>query len=135
MTMYEITLGNWGSSCRLLMESASELFGLFYIMWSCCFCFAVTRVTTAVFIAETNLVVAADDQITLVKASRTRDTLIKRFKTVFDELDISGDGFVCLKEFRKMIRDDRMKLWLSALELDVVDADLVFGLIDDGQGL
>ena len=52
------------------MDNIDEWYGLFFIVYQCCFIFAVIRVIQAVFIAETNRVVASDDEIAIRKKQK-----------------------------------------------------------------
>merc|ERR1711874_516743 len=61
---------------------------------------------------------------------KTRETLL----AFFAQVDQSGDGCINLEEFRNLAEDPRMKAWISAMDMDVSDAERVFTLMDDGDG-
>eukprot|EP00404_Azadinium_spinosum_P026029 CAMPEP_0180672918 /NCGR_PEP_ID=MMETSP1037_2-20121125/65406_1 /TAXON_ID=632150 /ORGANISM="Azadinium spinosum, Strain 3D9" /LENGTH=240 /DNA_ID=CAMNT_0022702129 /DNA_START=61 /DNA_END=780 /DNA_ORIENTATION=- len=52
---------------------------------------------------------------------------------LFSEADESGDGFLSREEFQEVLSDTRVKAWLSAMELEVRDAEVLFDLVDDGD--
>merc|ERR1719277_2065446 len=66
VSMFEITLANWGPQAWLLINNVSELWGFFFIFWRCCFGFAVIQVIASVFIQQT-FQVANRDEIIMIK--------------------------------------------------------------------
>merc|ERR1719401_2100448 len=52
----------------------------------------------------------------------------------FMAADTSGDGVLTLEEFEAMVEDDRIKTYLSSLELDVSQCRHLFAMLDDGDG-
>merc|ERR1712007_117014 len=57
-----------------------------------------------------------------------------KMRHLVEQADTSGDGLVSQEEFENVFRDQSMKLWLSAQEIDVGDIALIFDLIDNGDG-
>mmetsp|Transcript_91499 Transcript_91499/g.127057 ORF Transcript_91499/g.127057 Transcript_91499/m.127057 type:complete len:116 (+) Transcript_91499:2-349(+) len=55
-------------------------------------------------------------------------------KTLFEAADESGDGVIDLDEFRKIFELEEIRTWLSAQDLPVSNPDLLFRLLDDGDG-
>eukprot|EP00747_Dinoflagellata_sp_TGD_P154014 gnl/TRDRNA2_/TRDRNA2_177455_c0_seq11.p1 gnl/TRDRNA2_/TRDRNA2_177455_c0~~gnl/TRDRNA2_/TRDRNA2_177455_c0_seq11.p1 ORF type:complete len:708 (-),score=109.20 gnl/TRDRNA2_/TRDRNA2_177455_c0_seq11:158-2281(-) len=133
LTMFEITLVNWSVSCRLLINNVSEWFLLFYIIYCCMFCFALVRVITAVFVAETSRVALADDEMAMMKKQRMKEEVGEKLRDIFHELDDSGDGLVSWDEFQTLLSDSVMKTLLSTLDLDANDVATLFELLDDGD--
>jgi len=134
LTMSEITLANWIVSCRVLVDNVGEQYAMFYLVYRCVFCFAVLRVITAVFIAETQRVVASDDEIAILKREQARDVYIGKIRDIFKELDDSGDGLVNKEEFDQLMTDPVIRDWLSTMDLEVTELETVFKLLDDGDG-
>jgi len=133
LTMFEIVLGNWVTTCRLLYIEVSEWYGLFYVMYRCCFMFGVIKVITAVFIAETSRHVASDDELALAKKHRQKQQYCGKLKDVFRELDDSGDGMLSWEELDRLMTDDLLKSLLTTLEIDTHDLRYVFEVLDDGD--
>lgn len=134
VTMFEITLSNWTPSCRVLMNQVSEWFGLFYVLYNCCFIFAAIRVIQAVFIAETNRVVAADDQINIRRKQKEAQVYLDKLNMMFEELDSSGDGFLQRNELQELVDDRLLKTLMSTLGVNVHDLELLYKLLDNGCG-
>jgi len=129
VTMFEITLWNWAVTCRFFYEQVNAWFGAFYILYRCCFLFAVMNVITAVFIAETNRVAASDDELAITKKQRQKEAYCSKLKDVFTELDVSHDGYVSREEFAPLVRDELMTTWLATLEIDTLDLTHVFHML------
>lgn len=134
LTMFEITLANWVPSCRLLSNKVSEWYGLVFIFYRCMFCFAVLRVITAVFISETNRVAASDDRVAMNKKREHKRVYLSKLEELFIELDDNLDKVVTWDEFYNMFEDDVLKQFLASLEIDVSDLELLFRMLDDGDG-
>jgi len=80
LTMFEIILGNWVVSCRILVEGVSEWYAVFYICYRCSFMFAVMKVITAVFINETSRVAASDQGLSILKKQKEKEALCRKIK-------------------------------------------------------
>jgi len=136
VTMFEITIGNWVPSCRFFMDHVTEWFGMFYILYTCCLCFAVVRVITAVFITETSRVISNDDALAVRQKENEKRAYLYRLKSMFVELDTSGDGFIDYAEFDAAFNNESsvMKTWLAALGVDAYELEHLFNLLDNGEG-
>jgi hypothetical protein len=134
LTMFEITLGNWMPPARALVENVNEYYFLFFVAHKLLIGFSVVSVITGVFIQETFKVSNEDDRIMMLHKHRAVETHMKKVKMLFNHLDEDGDGLVSLEEFRSILEDPPVKMWLAAMELNVNDIDTVFSLLDDGDG-
>jgi len=135
LTMFEITLGNYMPPCRALVENVSEWYLIFSLTHKLIIGFSVVAVITGVFIQETFKVATTDDRIMLMQRERAARTHTRKMKQLFQSADASGDGALDLAEFKAVMGMPGVQTWLSAMELDVRDADSLFQLIDDdGDG-
>jgi len=134
LTMFEITQANWVPTCRLLFEDVHEMFAVFYILYRCMFWFSVLRVLTAVFITETNRVVAHDGDLTLLKKRRDRHLLAKSLGHLFQTIDMNGDGTFTRQELEQLMHDPKLLAVASAHDFDKWDLMKIFWLLDDGTG-
>jgi len=126
LTMFEITLANWVPSCRTLVEYVGEYYMIFYIVYRCMFCFAVLKVIAAVFITETNRVLASDDELTILKSRRERTQYTRKLRNVFNEMDLDGDGMLDFEELKALLADEYMVSWLATLGFEGHDFQKVF---------
>jgi len=135
LTMFEITFANWVPVCRLLVDNVAEVYGLFFVVYRCMFCFAVIKVIAAVFISETNRIVASDDHLAVVKSQRAREDFTRKLKTMFRMLDESGDGQLSWGEFQHLVSDEVTKSWANAMEIDTRELEELFAFLDTGNGM
>lgn len=135
ITMCELTLGNWAPPSRLLMSRVGEAWGLFIIAYRCIFCFAIVNISAAVFITETNRAAAGDDEVAMMRKKKAKEVSDRKILEVFYEIDTSGDGAVNWDEFQEALANPVMRQYLSTLDLDVVDLESLFKLLDDGDGM
>jgi len=133
LTMFEIIQGNWVVSCRLLYVEVSEWYAPFYIWFRCCMMFGVIKVISAVFIAETNRNANSDDELALAKKNRQKDEYAAKLRSVFSELDDTGDGVLSWEELDRLLNDDWLKSLLSTLEIDTHELQYVFQALDNGD--
>eukprot|EP00747_Dinoflagellata_sp_TGD_P113872 gnl/TRDRNA2_/TRDRNA2_171808_c8_seq6.p1 gnl/TRDRNA2_/TRDRNA2_171808_c8~~gnl/TRDRNA2_/TRDRNA2_171808_c8_seq6.p1 ORF type:complete len:632 (-),score=119.62 gnl/TRDRNA2_/TRDRNA2_171808_c8_seq6:98-1993(-) len=134
VSMFEVTMGNWGPVTRLLYVDVSEWYGVVFVVFRCCLMFATLKVITAVFIAETVRAAASDDEVVGMKKQRQADAYVFRMRKIFSQLDTSGDGSLTRKEFEPLLNDERIQLVLHTLEIDTHDLDPLFEILDNGDG-
>merc|ERR1719422_723210 len=94
VSMFEITLANWGPQCWLLMNEVNEGWGFFFIVWRCCFGFAVIQVITSVFIQHTFKVANRDQDIMIQEKEKASHAYLKHLDNLFANMDESGDGTI-----------------------------------------
>merc|ERR1719330_700964 len=134
VSMFEITLANWGPQCWQLMNHVHDSWGFFFIVWRCCFGFAVIQVITSVFIQHTFKVASRDEEIMIKEKEKASSTYLKHLDTLFTDLDESGDGKITHDEFDQVMVEPRFKHFFAALEIDVSDVPRVFKMLDNGDG-
>ena len=49
------------------------------------------------------------------------------------QVDTSGDGFIDIKEFERLLEHPRLQLWLHQLEIETMDLVGLFNMLDDGD--
>jgi hypothetical protein len=134
LSMFEVTMGNWVPICRLLMEHVSEWLALAFLIYRCVVGFAVLNVIRGVFLHETFKVAQSDDEIMIMQRERAVRKHTQNMELFFEEADTDGDGAIRLEEFKEMVADRRVQMWLSAMEIEVRDVEMTFDLLDDGDG-
>lgn len=135
VSMFEITFANWGPPCWLLMNEVNEWWGMFFILWRCCFGFAVIQVITAVFIQHTFKVAGQDEDTMIKEKERSTQQFMQHLEHLFEALDESGDGLISKEEFDRAVSEPRVKHWCAALELEMSNVERVFAVLDDGDGM
>lgn len=134
LTMFEVLFANWVPSCRILVESMSEWFSLAFILYRCLVGFAVLNVVNAVFIQQTMKVAQSDAEHIINEKQKAAQAQAASLQRLFEELDSSGDGLLTWDEFSVVMTDPRMAALVASMEVDAHDLELLFKLLDDGDG-
>jgi len=134
-SMFELTLANWPTVCRVLAENVTEWFMLFCVIHKLTIGFAVLGIINGALMQETFKVASTDDTIMVRQKRRAARVHADKMGRLFNEADENGNGMVTLEEFRTVIKDSIVETWLASMDLDMRDSDTLFMLIDeDGDG-
>eukprot|EP00929_Paragymnodinium_shiwhaense_P055256 TRINITY_DN27696_c0_g1_i2.p1 TRINITY_DN27696_c0_g1~~TRINITY_DN27696_c0_g1_i2.p1 ORF type:complete len:378 (+),score=65.28 TRINITY_DN27696_c0_g1_i2:183-1316(+) len=134
-SLYELTMGNWVPISRTVIENVSEWWMVFFVIYRTIVGFAVLKVVTAIFNAETFRVTQMDDDVMVMHKERQIALHASRMHQLLLEGDQSQDGFLSLEEFVDLLHDKNVQKWLAAQEIELTDVELAFRLIDEeGDG-
>jgi hypothetical protein len=134
-TMFEATLsGGWPNYARPLISGFSPWFALFWVFYVLAVYFAVIRVLSALFLNTTMNVANQDEEMMMMAKIKEMEKFTERVGYFFQEADTSGDGMIDRDEFETILEDDRMKVWLEALGLEVYEVQALFNLLCDDVG-
>lgn len=135
VSMLEITLANWPPICRLLAEEVSEWFFIFSVAHKLTIGFAVVSVINGVFMQETFKVAATDDHIMVRRKHKAQQQHAAKMKLLFKKLDRSNTGKANFEDFMYITRNDEVRAWLAAQDLNLHEKDLhnLFVLCDCDQ--
>ena len=134
VTMFEITLANWGPPLRRLMDNVNEWWALFLLGYKLTIGFAVVQVIISTFIQQTFKTASRDEEIMIKEKASASKAHEKNFKMLFQKLDESGDGELTVEEFQSAMEDWRVQTWFAAIEVPPEEARTLFGMLDDGDG-
>eukprot|EP00929_Paragymnodinium_shiwhaense_P110639 TRINITY_DN7781_c0_g3_i1.p1 TRINITY_DN7781_c0_g3~~TRINITY_DN7781_c0_g3_i1.p1 ORF type:complete len:579 (-),score=100.80 TRINITY_DN7781_c0_g3_i1:93-1829(-) len=130
-SMYELTMANWVPIARTVVDNLSEWYMVFFMVYRTIVGFAVLKVITAIFNAETFRVTQSDDNIMLLHKERQIGIHTRRMQQLLDEGDDSEDGVLSLEEFKAVMSDRRVQKWLVAQDIELKDIELAFKMLDD----
>merc|ERR1712048_557255 len=88
---------------------------------------------SGVFLHETFKVASTDDELMVVQKKRATQKHVMKMKKLLQMADASCDGCIEREELRSVLQKPVMRTWLSAMELEVGDADLLFEFLDNGD--
>ncbi|CAJ1351664.1 unnamed protein product [Effrenium voratum] len=134
LTMFEILFANWAPACRALVESVSEWFSLFFLLYRCILGFAILNVVNAVFVQQTMKTASSDEELAFKQKEKDIAMYTRKVKKLFQTMDQSGDGSLNLAEFAKLVKSPKLKFWMSQLELEYHDLLSLFEFLDNGDG-
>merc|ERR1712217_833739 len=97
--------------------------------------FASFRIITALFLKDAMTVAANDPEMMVKERLAQRESYLHKLLDFFEAADTNGDGRVSVQEFHEILQNERIKVWLSTLEIDATEAQELFDLlVTDGQG-
>eukprot|EP00930_Biecheleria_cincta_P026706 TRINITY_DN1877_c0_g1_i1.p1 TRINITY_DN1877_c0_g1~~TRINITY_DN1877_c0_g1_i1.p1 ORF type:complete len:580 (-),score=99.92 TRINITY_DN1877_c0_g1_i1:476-2215(-) len=135
-TMFEVTFsGGWPGVCRPLMQRVSSYFATIFIVYITLVQFAFLRIIGALLLKETLAAAADNTMFAIQERERSRKHFMKKITGVFKDADESGDEQMSRAEFYNALRDTTMRDYLSTLDIEVHEVDILFDLLDDGDGL
>ncbi|CAE8687346.1 unnamed protein product [Polarella glacialis] len=75
-----------------------------------------------------------DTEFMIDAKEKAKSCYARKLQILFQELDASGDGLVSWEEFAVLLTDDRLRSFLSAMEIDASDLQGLFEVLGDGSG-
>jgi hypothetical protein len=135
LTMFEVTFGNWYTPCRVLVETCSEWFMIFFLVHVVVIGFSSIAVINGVFINETFKVSEQDDKYMLMRQAQDNKMFSNKMKRLFEAADVGRSGAITPEQFAEVLSHSEIRDWLSAMQIDFDDTHELFKLIDDnGDG-
>eukprot|EP00929_Paragymnodinium_shiwhaense_P110641 TRINITY_DN7781_c0_g5_i1.p1 TRINITY_DN7781_c0_g5~~TRINITY_DN7781_c0_g5_i1.p1 ORF type:complete len:635 (-),score=111.69 TRINITY_DN7781_c0_g5_i1:206-2110(-) len=129
-SMYELTMANWAPIARTVVSNVSEWYIIFFMVYRTTVGFAILKVVTAIFNAETFRVTQMDDDIMLLHKERQIATHTRRMQQLLLEGDDAGDGYLSFGEFQRLMEDKKVQKWLLAQDIELRDIELAFRILD-----
>merc|ERR1719453_2806508 len=102
---------------------------IFFMVYKLVMGIAVLRVIYGVFLHVT-FGAEDDDETQVAKKAREEQSMRKKLEAIFNLKDKQEMG---RREFLSIISNDRCKALLSAMQLEVDNAEVIFALADDGD--
>jgi len=138
-TMFEATFsGCWPTYARPLVDHVGWGFAVFWIVYGSIVIFAVIRIVSALFLKETLQNAGNDADMMINEEIAKKQQYMRKLAEAFAHMDVVGDkdrdGALCWEEFSQVLANPRVKAYLSILDLEVHETELLFTLLDDGDG-
>jgi hypothetical protein len=91
--------------------------------------FAVMNVVTGFFCQSALESTSQDQELVVQELVMDRQKWVQKLQDLFRRLDVDKSGFLTIKEFECLLRDDRVQGYFSSMELDTSDAWALFKLL------
>jgi len=135
-TVFELTFsGCWPNYARRLVEDISPVYAAFFGVYIITVTFAMFRIISALFLRDTLAVASSDAELAVQERMKNREAYAERLIDFFHAADSSNDGLLTLEEFEAFLLDDKVKTWLSIMEIDVHETKEFFEILADGDDL
>lgn len=135
-TVFELTFsGGWPQYVRPLVEQISVAFAFFFFAYISTVVFAMFRIITALFLKDTLAVANRDTDTMIHEKMREKAAYARKLRDFVDAADTSGDGVMSFEEFEAIVVDERVKSYLSSLEIDASEPQSLFQLLNDEDNI
>jgi len=135
-TVFELTFsGCWPNYVRQLVEEVNVLYSVFFVFYIIAVTFAIFRIITALFLRDTMALAASDAEVAVQARMAEKQRYASNLLDFFLAADLSGDGFLSQEEFDYILENQKVKSWLSVMDLDIHETEEFFDLLagDDGK--
>jgi len=134
VSFFEATFGNFAPVMRVLTRNVDESWAVFFIVYRGVGGFAIVTVITGVFLHETFKVANSDNDLMVIQQRRKKQVHLTEMTRLFAAADSDLSGHLTFQEFHFLMADPFVGSWMAAYEIDVTDVELLFCLMDDGDG-
>mmetsp|Transcript_60467 Transcript_60467/g.128168 ORF Transcript_60467/g.128168 Transcript_60467/m.128168 type:complete len:672 (+) Transcript_60467:176-2191(+) len=135
-TVFELTFsGGWPNYVRPLVEEVGVFYALFFCVYIVMVTFAMFRIITALFLRDTMALASSDAETAVQDQIKQRETYAIQLLEFFNAADESQDGSLTLEEFEQFLEDERVRAWLSVMDLDVHETQAFFDTLAGGDGV
>ncbi|CAK9000774.1 Ankyrin repeat domain-containing protein 17 [Durusdinium trenchii] len=134
-TLYEITFaGNWPVNVRPVLESVSQYYVIFFILYITIIVFAVIRVISAIFLKDTLDAANNDAEQAVVERLQSKKKYVDKLEAIFKAIDTTGDGMITEERLAEMLANPVVQTYFQTLDVDVHESAALFHLMDNGDG-
>ena len=132
LTMFQVIFSNWSQPCWLLVLNVSEWYGVFFVLYRCVLGYALLRVVSSMFIAETHKICEDDVKIADLKKKSESARHKKDLRKLFREVDENGDGKVSWREMQIMLGNQELLTWVKKMGINPLHLTELFKVIMQG---
>merc|ERR1712007_14629 len=114
----------------LFSLSPGWLYGGLFMLFTFITFFGVMNVLTAVFVESAMLVASHERDLLVHEKELQRKLYVEHLRAMFEQTDSDQSGSITFDEFESLFDNPRMNALLDALEINAVDAQGFFSLLD-----
>lgn len=132
LTMFQVMFSNWSQPCWLLVQNVSECYGVLFVLYRCVLGFALLKVVSSMFIAETHKICQGDSKLAALEKKRDARKHKRDLRQLFHAVDASGDGKVSWWEMQRMFENQNLLDWFQKMNLDSLLLTELFKILMKG---
>merc|ERR1712008_158106 len=134
-TFFEMTFsGGWPNSASRVVKEVNPFYAIFFALYVTFVVFGLIRIISALFLSETLQQANRDSEIMIQHNAAKSARLKREIAELFDAADTSGDGLLSFEELSALLAHSKVQYWLAELGINASDSQLLFELLDDGDG-
>jgi hypothetical protein len=134
LTLFKCITGgqDWGETYDAL-DGVGVIFGLCFLGYLYFMIFLVLNVVIGSVVANTESVVKRDKEVLVQEEMSRVKEYANDIKEFFNKADADSSGSLSRAEFVDYLHDERVKSYFQALELDTMQAQTLFDLLDNNE--
>lgn len=129
-----LTLDSWNSIARPMMKYVSWSWAFFYLYIAIAV-IVMMNLVTAVIVENALKNSQKDANAVLKEKEKQKQVELARFRRVFAEMDVDGDGELSWPEFESAFDDKGLSAQLRLLGIEPDNCREIFNMLDDGDGV
>merc|ERR1711881_156115 len=96
--------------------------------------FALIKVVSSVFIAETHRICAHDKELKALEKNRDEETHKQQLREILSEVDTSHDGLLSWQELEVMLESNKLQRWVEKMGINPLHLMELFKILRKGGG-
>jgi len=123
---------SWGEVAAPLAD-LHWTFLILFLMYISMTVFCVLNVVTSIFVESAMQTAAHHRDLLIQEKIQDKQTYAKHMKDVFNAIDTDGTLRISEEEMELFMEDEHLRLYLEALEINILDARVLFRLLDHDE--
>lgn len=125
-----VTGGDDWSNLMVPLSSLGCKMTLAYVCYMALTLFGVLNIVMGIFVDQAMQISQNNRELRMKEQLEAEIELVEELKSVFQGADKDSSGTLTWNEFKQLLTDDRVTIYLSTLELDISEAQVLFRLLD-----
>jgi len=103
---------------------------LFFLAFISISVFGVLNILTSVFVESAMMSATHYKDLLIQEKLHDKEIYAKHMKAIFNKIDTDNSGSISADELECFLNDEHLRLYLEALELDLIETRSLFSLLD-----
>mmetsp|Transcript_63878 Transcript_63878/g.161017 ORF Transcript_63878/g.161017 Transcript_63878/m.161017 type:complete len:626 (+) Transcript_63878:65-1942(+) len=135
-TLIQLTFsGGWPQYAHRMVDEVNSMYSLFFFAYVFAVTFALFRIVTALLVQDTMEQAGRDAQLAVQQKMQQKERMSSRLLDFFEAADTSGDGVLTKEEWERILSNEKVKTWLSMMELSLHETQELFNMLAGSDGV